>query len=324
MSYFFSIDLTQLPIAVWVVVISAVFWFYYTADSKPVSKQSDRTTSHHGGKPDISVSLKHEVAKSSNASISGTDSRLIHPATFKPFTILQIKSVSHDTKLFRLEIPFNKSLDLPIGRHISIRAEVDGTKVIRAYTPVSHVNQSGYFDLLIKAYEFGKLSSYLHSLHVGDTIDIRGPIGKFQYRVNQFPAVGLIAGGTGITPALQFIRCLLEGTHDIQNDTTKLVLFYQNRSERDILLKTDIDALAQRHPDRLRVIYFLSNPLSVNWGHSQTATERIGYISMADVQSNLRPELVPFVGICGPSGFNNYVKDLLLNVNHSENSVHVW
>ena len=43
---------------------------------------------------------------------------------------------------------------------------------------------------------FGELS-------IGDTINARGPKGQFNYTPNMCRAIGMIAGGTGLTPMLQ-------------------------------------------------------------------------------------------------------------------------
>ena len=43
---------------------------------------------------------------------------------------------------------------------------------------------------------FGELS-------IGDTVNVRGPKGQFNYTPNMCRAIGMIAGGTGITPMLQ-------------------------------------------------------------------------------------------------------------------------
>jgi cytochrome-b5 reductase len=40
-------------------------------------------------------------------------------------------------------------------------------------------------------------------LKIGDVADIRGPKGNFVYEPNMCKALGMIAGGTGITPMLQ-------------------------------------------------------------------------------------------------------------------------
>jgi len=59
----------------------------------------------------------------------------------------------------------------------------------------------------------GKMSQYLDSLRVGDKMDISGPWGMHEYlgkgnfksgtKTLQASKVGMMAGGTGITPMLQ-------------------------------------------------------------------------------------------------------------------------
>jgi hypothetical protein len=92
--------------------------------------------------------------------------QILNPAVFKPFKLLQITKVSHNVKLLRFEIPHSKSLNLGVGRHITLCADIDGNKVLRPYTPTSRSDQQGYFDLLIKSYEYGKMSRYLHNLKI--------------------------------------------------------------------------------------------------------------------------------------------------------------
>ena len=56
----------------------------------------------------------------------------------------------------------------------------------------------------------------------------QGPVGNFKYAPNQYNHMGLIAGGTGLTPCLQVIRCVFEGK-DYAQDKCKFTLYYQNR-----------------------------------------------------------------------------------------------
>ena len=59
----------------------------------------------------------------------------------------------------------------------------------------------------------GKMSQYLGGLKVGDTLDIMGPVGTKTYlgkgkmlsnkKELSFTKLGMIAGGSGITPMLQ-------------------------------------------------------------------------------------------------------------------------
>lgn len=303
---------------------------------------------------DVSEGLRSEELRSSQSfnslAAAADDQRVLSAAAFRDFKVLKVTKVSYNTKLIRFEIPHGKSLGLSIGRHITVRARIsnhdgDGSnhedhatsnKVMRAYTPTSRPDQTGYFDLLVKSYEYGKLSPYLHALKPGKTVEVRGPVGRFKYTPNRFLApqsMGLIAGGTGLTPCLQVIRCVLEGNGKTDGkaepvvDNTCFTLLFQNRTEADILLREELDALVEKYPTRLRVIYFLSNCSGSEFGTGKSAepragskdaygTEVRGYINAAVVEDILHPSRCPYVAICGPSGFNNCVKKLLEAVGH--------
>ncbi len=56
---------------------------------------------------------------------------------------------------------------------------------------------------MIKKYPNGPMSTHFHELKPGDTIDIKGPLKKLQIEPNMKKKIGMIAGGTGITPMLQ-------------------------------------------------------------------------------------------------------------------------
>ena len=292
------------------VLILTLFLFNFGSSSSSSSTKTE----------DKSKSLaREEGVEITSNDVKKGQSQSLHPVNFTKFSILKVTQVSHNTKLLRFEIPFGKKLGLPIGRHLSVRAEIGGTNVTRAYTPVSKPDQEGYFDLLVKSYEFGKLSSYLHELKPGDAVDMRGPIGRFKYEKNKFSRIGLIAGGTGLTPCLQLMRCILEGEPD---DKSKFVLFFQNRTEEDILLRDEIDALVARFPDRVEVFYFLSNSKSTKFG--LVANEVKGYISQKQADSLMSPSQCQLVCMCGPSGFNDAMKKLLLESGHSDQSLYVW
>lgn len=129
--------------------------------------------------------------------------------------------VSHDTRIFRFALPSPQHvLGLPVGQHLYLSAKVDDKLVVRPYTPTSSDDDQGYVEFMIKVYfknqhpkfpEGGKMSQYLESLKMGDTIDFRGPNGliiyeghgKFLVRSNKkseaivrkFKNIGMIAGG---------------------------------------------------------------------------------------------------------------------------------
>ena len=70
---------------------------------------------------------------------------------------------------------------------------------------MNNIDDKGFMEFAIKSYPNGIVSSYLDSLTVGQTIDVKGPITKFTYKPNMKKSIGMLAGGSGLTPMLQVI-----------------------------------------------------------------------------------------------------------------------
>lgn len=88
----------------------------------------------------------------------------------------------------------------------------------RPYTPVSDISQRGTVDFLIKVYPEGRMSQALDALAVGDKVLFKGPKGRFVYKPDTWNAIGMLAGGTGITPMYQLLQKILKDP----NDTTEV------------------------------------------------------------------------------------------------------
>jgi NAD(P)H-flavin reductase len=58
----------------------------------------------------------------------------------------------------------------------------------------------------VQTYPSGNISKLFGELKIGDSMAVRGPKGNFNYSANISRAIGMIAGGTGITPMLQVSR----------------------------------------------------------------------------------------------------------------------
>lgn len=159
---------------------------------------------------------------------------------------------------YRFKLPNETDiLGLPIGQHVSLKATIDGTDVMRSYTPISSDSTPGYFDLLIKSYPTGNISKYVASLQVGQTMKVQGPKGAMVYTPNMVREFGMIAGGTGITPMLQIVRAIVRGR--AAGDKTKVSLIFANVNREDILLKEDLDSLVKEDAG-FKIHYVLNNP----------------------------------------------------------------
>jgi len=206
----------------------------------------------------IHTSSHFKAKSSSNKPSRKKDINLgvLNARVYQEFKLTDKFNISHDTIRFVFALPTENSiLGLPTGQHIAIRHEVNGKQIARSYTPTSSNKDRGRLELTIKIYEGGKLTPWLSNLNVGDTAEIRGPKGEMKYHKNLVKELGMIAGGTGITPMFQIIRRICEDPRD----DTKTTLLYANKTKEDILLKKELDDFAEKH-DQFKVQYILSSP----------------------------------------------------------------
>jgi cytochrome-b5 reductase len=160
--------------------------------------------------------------------------------------------------------------------------------VIRPYTPLDG-ESVGFSELLIKKYPDGKLTPHLHSLKPGDKISVKGPISKFPYQANSKKHIGLIAGGSGITPMLQVADAILSNAED----KTEVSFVFANIAEEDILLRKELDARATKHKN-FKVHYVLEKAPK-DWKGS------IGYVTKDVIQKHIHaPSDDSLVMVCGP------------------------
>ncbi|KAJ7169596.1 ferredoxin reductase-like C-terminal NADP-linked domain-containing protein [Mycena filopes] len=187
--------------------------------------------------------------------------KVLDPATWVEFPLASKTQISPNTAmflpLFPAQAPATTSV-FPVGKHISVGAEINGKEIFRSYTPISSDDQKGSFDLLIKSYEKGNISRHFSLLKIGDNIRVKGPKGQFDYVAGLTGGIGMIAGGSGITP----------------------ILIYANVNEEDILMKEELDALAAAHSGRFKVYYVLNNP-PAGW------TGGVGFVTKDHIETQL-------------------------------------
>jgi cytochrome-b5 reductase len=215
----------------------------------------------------------------------------LDPNNFKEFFLKEVLPVNYNTKIFRFHLEPDSTLGLPVASCVLVKGPIgqDGKQTVRPYTPITY-DEKGYFDLLIKKYEGGPVSSYVHNLKVGEKLAIKGPYPTIPIKSNMKENIAMIAGGTGITPMLQVIH---ELTKD-PNDKTKMTLIFANVTEKDIILKEQIENLAKKHPN-LKVYYVLDKPPE-NWKGG------VGYITAEMIKPLLpTPNNNNLVMVCGPA-----------------------
>jgi len=186
----------------------------------------------------------------------------------------------------------------------------------RRYVPVTTPDTLGYMDLIVKVYkpgkakmadgqevtwaDGGKVSQYLHSRKVGDFVELMGPFGQNEYlgrSIFKLPNqtvtarhVGMIVGGTGITPMLQILNVALKDPRDY----TTFYLIYANKTEADIICRDRLEELQAASGGRLKLILTLDFPPS-KWQHQK------GFVTREMLRLHLPPPTAEtLILVCGP------------------------
>ena len=232
-------------------------------------------------------------------------------------SLLSKNNLNHNTIVFKFSVP--KDWRLPVGQHVAISMSTpDGKVISRAYTPIAV--GSGWVDLLIKIYrpterfpQGGALSQYLNSLAIGAVIEAKGPVGRLQYLGNGrffyegservFKKVGMIAGGTGITPMWQIMQAA-------RNEDMEIGLLFGNQSPSDILMREDLVDMKER--SSINVAFTVDRIGEDEWDGL------VGFVDREKIQATLPPpgdDVI--VIICGPPAMNTMCKTLLGELGYS-------
>jgi len=257
--------------------------------------------------------------------------------------------LSHDTRRFRFSLPSKMhELGLPTAQHLFIKLkDAAGANVMRAYTPLGH--GPGYVDFVIKVYfanvhprfpDGGKLTQLLDEIKVGDTIDVKGPLGEYIFSAGAtlpnglprpadapplfthtpsgektpFTSIGFIAGGSGITPVLQTATALVSSPQT----RVEIWILYANRTQEDILCRNELAALEK--DSRVKIWYTLDVKPEGEWPYS------IGFINEEMVRERLPPPAEQTViFMCGPPPMINFAcKPNLEKAGHAQAALHCF
>lgn len=251
---------------------------------------------------------------------------------FVEFTLKEIKPYNHDSATLVFELPDGKKPGMGVASAVVVKAVGDGLKddkgkdVIRPYTPITSPDTAGHMDFLVKKYPGGKMTTYMHNMKPGDKLGIKGPIAKFPYKANEFESIGMIAGGSGITPMWQVIQDIAANP----SDKTKCTLIYTNKTEQDILLREKFDELAKKD-NRFTIVYGLDKlPKGFSGFEGYVTPELITkHLPKPDLASKTKifvcgppPQVEAISGGKGPKGSQGELKGLLAKMGYEAEQVY--
>jgi nitrate reductase (NAD(P)H) len=229
------------------------------------------------------TSVKKEAAPEEDLVDANGNKLALNPRKKTPFRLQNKIVLSRDAFMLDFALPTKDHiLGLPTGKHMFLSATINGEVVLRRYTPISSNYDVGCVKFVIKCYrpctpfpEGGKMSQYVDSLQIGDYLDMKGPVGEFEYSKNgNFMIEGehgyarrfnMLAGGTGITPVMQIASEILRHPED----PTEMSLIFACREEGDLLMRSTLDEWAANFPKKFKVHYILSENCPTDWKYSK-------------------------------------------------------
>lgn len=227
--------------------------------------------------------------------------------------------MSHDTFKIRLKFPRRDwTSGLWVGGHFAFHAKTEGETLCRKYTPVSPIYKKGYVDFVIKEYqpndeypEGGKMSRYITSRKLGDTIMVEGPMGALKYhgygtfekakkKFNK-KKLYLLCAGTGLTPHLSIAFASLRA-----KDGLDITMLYTNKTKDDILCKGELDYLDSNFNTHFTLFYTLTRHDASNgpWDGFNCLLGRPDANMLKNIVGLSQNSDDVFVCICGPKSFN--------------------
>lgn len=188
------------------------------------------------------------------------------------------------------------------GQHVDVRLTApDGYRAMRSYSIASSPKTVDTIELAIELLQTGEVSPFFHdTVLVGDTIDIRGPLGgHFIWSVDDGGPLLLAGGGSGLVPLMSMLRYRLDFEAHVPT-----ILVLSARTWDDVLFRDELLEMERRN-DGFTLILTLTREAPRRAGDFG---RRVDMMLMSDATRRL-PVAPRFVFVCGANLFVNAVAD---------------
>ena len=161
-------------------------------------------------------------------------------------TIAAIRNETARVKTFTLALA--QPFVFRAGQHVDVRLTApDGYQAQRSYSIASAPADSGApsntIELTIEQLDDGEVSPFFHDVAaIGDTIELRGPIGgHFVWSVSDGGPVLLLGGGSGVVPLMSMLRHRVRHT-----GVTPMALLLSARTFDEVIYRDELLSLDGR------------------------------------------------------------------------------
>ena len=214
---------------------------------------------------------------------------------------------------FEITSDLKDTFSFTAGQYITLKHEVNGAEVRRAYS-ISSSPFSGQITVGIKKVPNGTFSVYANEqLKAGDVLEVMVPEGRFVFEPNPSPKnVAAFAAGSGITPIMSIAQTVLES-----HPESTFVLVFGNQNPDEAMYLKDLEELHKKYSDRffIQKVYSRSQEEGALFGRIETST--VNFI----VKNKFKETAFDAFYLCGPEEMINTVSDTLKNNGVSEDKI---
>ena len=202
------------------------------------------------------------------------------------------------------------------GDHLPLRVSIAGhdAPLVRSYT-LSSAPSDGVYRISVK--RDGLVSSHLHGLKVGDTLEVRAPGGGFNIDAGERRPAVLLAAGVGITPMISMLRHLVY-ERQRKRGMRPTWLFQSAHAKPERAFDREIASLVDAGQGAVRLIRTLSS--------AKGAVADADYDLEGRIDVTLLQAVLPFDDydfyLCGPGPFMQSLYDGLRKLNIADNRIH--
>jgi len=235
-----------------------------------------------------------------------------------PLIVKAIDINTVDTKTISFEIPthLKAEYDYEPGQYLTIELNINGKRERRAYSMSSSPLTDVYPAVTVKRLTGGLVSNYLNdNVLVGTELAVLPPHGEFTVDLNPENKTHyfLFGAGSGITPLMSMVKSILQ-----IEPQSKISLLYGNRQQDSIIFYDELNQLRNNNPDRLNIIYTLSQPKGLWFGE----TGRIDTTKVKNILDLYAGDALPKQYLlCGPGDMIKLVEETLLTAGIQESFI---
>ena len=217
-----------------------------------------------------------------------------------------------DVRTFVFSAKDGQPFSFEPGQFITVSVEINGETVSRCYTISSPPTRPYTLSITVKRTPGGLMSNWLHdNMKPGVVLHAFGPAGIFTPASAPASKALYLSAGSGVTPLMSMTRSAFD--LGLNRD---IVFVHSARTPDDIVFRDELSRLSA-DADKLKVIHVCEGV-----GTESDWNGPIGRLSLELLRQRVPDFRDREVFTCGPAGYMNAVKEVLLQGGHDPARYH--